>query len=263
MEHLCYLCGEPITTGQLVTGDHVVPVVFLGKKQPKLPGFDYAGRIPTHQACNNQFSDEAFFRQSIHLVELVQSRQMHGVLQSSEYAGIEIVPLTPDQAPTFTNREFRRFSFIDAREIDTETLKNPAFYEDKKKVNLLRIAVQAAISVKAKSAAALLVKRKLRRVPSFWRIYASPFELEGSPDLCKYFGLEKPFGPTTRASLRQVRPDEWLVVYQHRSLLTFLLFAFHDAELEPRQVLDTPGCEIHAYSGSTLNSLIGHQWHMV
>lgn len=258
----CYLCGQPIGPGQLATGDHVVPVVFLGKKQPKTPGFDYAGRIPTHQTCNNNFSDETFFRQAIHLLELVQLRHVPEVHQSSQCANIKIPPLKTDQVFTLANRDFRRFSFIDTREIDVKALINPTFYENREKINLLKIAIQAAIGVKAKSAAALLVKRKIKRVPSFWRIYASPFELEGSPDLSKYFGSDKPFGPCTQASLRQVRPDEWLVVYRHRSLLTFLLFVFHHAEVEPRQVLNRPECEIHTYYGSTLNSLVGHHWHV-
>lgn len=105
MEDLCYLCGKAIEPGQPVTGDHVVPVVFLERKQPKTPGFDYTGRMRTHQACNNHFSDETFFKQAIHLLELAQARQMHGALRSREHPGITILPVTPDQVPRFTGRE--------------------------------------------------------------------------------------------------------------------------------------------------------------
>lgn len=263
MENLCYLCGKAMDPGQPVTGDHVVPVVFLGKKQPKRPGFDYAGRMPTHQECNNHFSDETYFKQAVHLLELAQSRQMHDPLQISGHASITVLPVTPDQVPRFAGREFRRFGFIDTRAVELQSLKDPAFYADKTRVNLLKTAVQAAIAVKAKSAAALLVKRALREIPTFWRIYASPFEVEGSPDLSRYFGSIKPFGPNTRASMRQLRSDEWLVVYQHKSFLTFLLFVFHDAEVDPRQVLKAPGCEIHAFSGRALKDLAGYQWCVV
>ena len=263
MEHLCYLCGKAIEPGQPVTGDHVVPVVFLGRKQPKTAGFDYAGRMRTHQTCNNHFSDETFFKQAIHLLELAQAQQMHGALQSREHPGITILPVTPDQVPRFTGREFKRFGFIDTRHVAPEALKDPAFYEGKKKVNLLRTAAQAAMAVKAKSSAALLVKRVIRGVPTQWRIYATPFEIGGKPDLAEHFGSTKPFGPHTRASIREVRPDEWLVVYQHRTLLTFLLFSLHEGDVDPRRTLSHPGCEIYAFSGTALNKLAEHEWNVV
>jgi hypothetical protein len=263
MEYSCYLCGQPILPHQLKTGDHVVPVVFLGKKQPKTPGFDYAGRIPTHQACNNHFSDETFFRQAMHLVELFQTSQVHGALQNSQHPDVKILPVTTDQVPLFTNRDFKRFNFIDTRDIEIETLSNPIFYADKTKTNLLKVAIQAAMTVKAKSASALLVKRQLKHVPAFWRIFATPFDAVGSPNLSKFFNSGKPFGPHTRASMLQAGRDEWLIAYQHRRLLTFLFFVFHEAEVDPRRVLDTADCEIHKYSANSLNDLAGHQWHLV
>jgi hypothetical protein len=188
---------------------------------------------------------------------------MHGALQSAQHADITSLPVTPDQVPRFTGREFKRFGFIDTRRVEPEVLKDPAFYVGKKKVSLLRLAAQAAIAVKAKSAAALLVKRAIKRIPSAWRIYATPFKVEGSPDLSEHFGSTKPFGPQTRASIREVQADEWLVVYQHRSFLTFLLFVLHSKEVDPRQILSHPDCEIYAFSGGALNDLAEHRWHVV
>jgi hypothetical protein len=260
VEDICYLCGTAIEPGQRITGDHVVPVVFLGKKQPKRVGFDYAGRLRTHQACNNNFSDESFLNQAVHLLELVRTQQMHNALQSREHPQITILPVTPDQVPRFTGREFKRFAFTDARQVDPEALKDPAFYEGKKKVNLLRIAAQATMAVKAKSSAALLVKRVIKRVPTHWRIYATPFEIGDEADLSAHFGSTKPFGPCTRATMREVASGEWLVVYQHRNFLTFLLFILHERDIDPRETLSHPNCEIYAFFGTSINELGGYDW---
>jgi len=263
MEDICYLCGTAIEPGHRITGDHVVPVVFLGKKQPKRVGFDYAGRLRTHQACNNNFSDESFLNQAVHLLELGRTQQMHSALQSREHPEITILPVTPDQVPRFTGREFKRFDLTDTRHVDLEALKNPAFYEGKKKVNLFRIAAQATIAVKAKSSAALLVKREIKRVPSHWRIFATPFEIGDKVDLAAHFGSTKPFGPYTRATMREVASGEWVVVYQHRNFLTFLLFILHERDVDPRKTLSHPDCEIYAFFGTSINELAGYDWRAV
>lgn len=56
---ICYLCGKPILPEHEIDEDHVVQKTLLGKKQPKMPGFDYGGRLITHKECNNKFGGAA------------------------------------------------------------------------------------------------------------------------------------------------------------------------------------------------------------
>lgn len=248
---------------QAVTGDHVVPTVLLGRKQPKMPGYDYAGRIRTHQTCNNHFSDETFFRQALHLALLFQHGNTHDPLQNVRHPGITILPVTPDQVPAFVDRDFRRFKFIDTRYTDIAQLKDPEFYADKLKTNPLKEAIYAAMSVMAKSAAALLVTRELHRVPRNWRIFASPHEVIDLVDTVPIFNGTRPFGQHTRASVHKFNPNEWGVAYQHKSLLMLFLFAFHDAEVDIRKAFNIPDSEIHGFFGNSLNDLLTLQWQVI
>lgn len=259
----CYLCGHPIEPDQARTGDHVVPTVLLGRKQPKVPGYDYAGRIPTHRTCNNHFSDETFFRQALHLILLILHGNTHGSLQNAQHPGITILPVTPDQVPAFVERDFRRFKFIDTRNTEIDQLKNPEFYADKLKTNLFKESMYAAMSVMAKSAAALLVMRKLHRVPRNWKIFASPHEAIDSWDTASVFNGTRPFDQHTRAAVHKSNQDEWFVAYQHKSLLMLFLFAFHDSDVDLRKTFAIPGSEIHGFFGDSLNDLLTLQWQLI
>jgi hypothetical protein len=246
--------------GEPVTSDHVVPTVLLGKKQPKQRGYYYAGRIRTHQACNNNFSDESFFKQAIHLTELIRSGRAHGPLQNAQHPGITVLPVTPDQLVKFVSRDFKRFHFLDARGLEVTQLNDPAYYADKLKVNLLQVAIHAAMSVFAKSAAALLMKQRAHEVPRRWRIFSSPYEGMSHADFDKRFGAKLLFNEHTWAAFSQIREDEWLVAYQHKSLLILFLFVFHEFAVDLNDTFNVPGNELNEFSGESLNELITGQW---
>lgn len=256
----CYLCGQPITAGPGQTADHVVPTLLIDREQPKALGYEYAGKLPTHSECNNHFKDENFFKQALHLVLLVQAGETHNALQSVQHPGIVILPVTPDQVPKFGTREFRRFNFIDTRTTDVDDLKKPAFYADKTKTNLQKVALHASMTVLAKSAAALLIKRKLVGIPARWRIFASPHELRDPNELFRELAEIKPFDTHTRAALHHVNRGEWRVIYQYKTLLVIFLFAFHDSFVDFGSVFVIPGSEVHEFSSASLKDLLAVQW---
>ena len=55
MNKICYLCNEPILPDQKISGDHVYPKGIMKREQPKVKGFDYAGKVDSHENCNNEF----------------------------------------------------------------------------------------------------------------------------------------------------------------------------------------------------------------
>lgn len=256
----CYLCGKPITPDESSSRDHVVPTVLLGKQPPKVRGYDYAGWLLTHSHCNNHFSDETFFNSALYLVQYSRSGNTQDTYQNVNLPNVTVLPFTATQIPKFIDRDFKRFKFIDTRKIAIEELKNPEFYADKSKCNLLQMAMYAAMTVMAKSSAALLVKRELKKVPQCWRIFATPFDVSDGSNLSSIFGETTPFGPNTKAVLEEICPDEWLVSYQHQNLLILFLFVFHHSDVNLHKVFNFPESEIHKYSGSSLNELLTNQW---
>ena len=259
---LCYLCGKEFIPGEKITGDHVVPQALLEKRaQPKVRGIDYAGFIRTHRTCNNHFSDETFFRKALHLVELSIGGTMHNPLQSLKDPSISILPVTEDQIPNFGKNDFDRFKFIDTRQIPYGKFTDPKFFEGKPKTNLLENSMHAAMTVMAKSSAALLVKRYLRAVPSHWLILASPYDARGI-NLDDLFQGVKPFDRINRAKIEQQNIDEWSVLFQHKSLLVSYCFVFHRTDPVFNPGLFHPESEIHRYAGTDLNRMLQDQWHV-
>ncbi len=259
----CYLCGKSITMSDSQTSDHVVPVLLLESKQPKRRGFTYAGRLRTHQQCNNHFADEGFFKKAIHLLELLHVGNAHGALRHARRPDITILPVTPDQVSRFVGRDFARFNFIDARTLDVARLADPNFYLDKTKINLKLEAAQAAITVLAKSAAALLVKRQLVKIPSHWRIYASIYEAMSLGSFAEQFGSPTFFDNRTVVAIDQIGEDEWQVAYQHKSFLILFVFVFHKVTIELDRIFTIPGSEIHEFSGDSRNELLTRKWHVI
>ena len=59
MQDICYLCGLSISCQK--SDDHVIPKQLITRKQPKVKGFEYAGKLPSHAECNNRFGPEISF----------------------------------------------------------------------------------------------------------------------------------------------------------------------------------------------------------
>jgi 5-methylcytosine-specific restriction endonuclease McrA len=69
---VCYLCGKPIAA-QPQTGDHVVPKTLLEGQPPKMRGFEYAGLLPAHKKCNNEFGPESYTQRALELLDALHS----------------------------------------------------------------------------------------------------------------------------------------------------------------------------------------------
>lgn len=68
MNDICYLCGTQVLVSE-ITDDHVVPKQFIKRSQPKVKGFDYAGVLPSHESCNNEFEPEVYSQKALILIK--------------------------------------------------------------------------------------------------------------------------------------------------------------------------------------------------
>lgn len=263
-EVICYLCGKPIAEPK-PSGDHAVPVSLITRAQPKVRGFDYAGKIPTHETCNNRFGPETYITKALELLEVLTDSKNYLTLQHMQSPDITIQALDASKLPNLTQKDIEFFKLIDVRESDIRFLNDPDFYRDKPKTNPTRDALYVSLSVLTKSAAALLIKRKLHSVPASWKVYAMPYSgASDQIDFDEVVGETQPFENGIRAWIRQLDdgPD-WLVLYRAKSLLVYLIFVFDNREPLPFLKQTFPEAEIFLFSGATINDLLAAGWHKV
>jgi hypothetical protein len=178
---------------------------------------------------------------------------------------ITILPLDASKLSHFTQRDLIFFKMIDVRELDVSELSDPDFYTGKVKTNPIRDALFIVLSVVAKSAAALLVKRYLREVPGFWRMYAQPYTGSLSHfDLSGLLGENKPFDKEMRVWIVELPNRNWHVIYAAEGTLVFLTFAFNDRRRLLREIKDTHA-DAHTFyfAGTCINELLVAGWHEV
>ena len=261
MGEICYLCGLPIGSSP-TSGDHAIPVTLMTRKQPKVKGFDYAGKLPTHPECNNRFGPETYVAKALNLLELLESEDGTAAYQHRDHPEITIQALDASKLPDFTQKDLAFFKFIDVRDIDYPRWSKPDFFADKRKTNPKRDAIHVAMSVLAKSTAALLIKRKLQSVPTTWRIYAIPYS--GATDQLDFdhiFGRTEPFDVGVKVWLVQLDDTDWLAIYRAKSIIIFFVFVF-----APHNALEAirphfPDADILEFTGSCLNELLSAGWH--
>ena len=263
-EVICYLCGKPIeeTTS---SGDHAVPAALITRTQPKVRGFDYAGKIPTHETCNNRFGPETYVTKALDLLEVLADKKNYLTLQNRQHPEITIQALDASKLPSLTQKDLEFFKMIDVRDSDVRSLNDPDFYRDKPKTNPTRDALYVALSVLTKSAAALLIKRKIHSVPKSWKVYAIPYSgASDQLDFDEVVGETQPFENGIKAWIRQLDDyQDWLVLYRAKSLLVYLIFVFEDHDPLPFLKHKYPESEIHLFSGAAINDMLAKSWHKV
>ncbi|GAG47616.1 unnamed protein product, partial [marine sediment metagenome] len=186
-----YLCGEEIEG--LASKDHVFPKQFIKRKQPKVKGFAYAGVLPTHEECNNKFGAERMCQKSLQLIDALYNPEFL-ILQHKNNPEIEIMAFDSDCLLGFTKSDREFFKIIDARNTSIKELSDTEFYKDKTKTDPRKQALNIALSVLAKSAAAVLVRRYDISPNTSWRILCIPYH-GASPELNfdDLLGNTKPF----------------------------------------------------------------------
>lgn len=264
MDSTCYLCGLPISD-QEMSGDHAVPKQFITRKQPKAKGFDYGGILPAHLHCNNRFGPEAFSSKALDLIAVLNDEACVSKLQHKDDSSIQIMAINSDCLKVFTQRDLQFFKFIDVRDISVAKFSSPSFFAGKPKANPIRDSLFVALSVLAKSAAALLVSRKLQRLPSRWRVLALPYTgASNEHDFDSIFGDTKPFDIGVKVWIRPFDEKNWFTLYRAQNLLVYFLFSFSETnEFWNEMLARFPDTERLAFEGAKLNELVDYKWRRV
>ncbi len=159
-KNICYLCGLPVS-GQK-SDDHVVPKQLIKRSQPKVKGFDYAGKLPSHDSCNTRFRPEISCQKALRLISVLQDDNYFTIRTHQDNPDIKILAIDSDCLSAFSQQDLQFFKFIDVCNKELSKWSNPSFFTGKPKTNPLEHALFVSLSVLAKSASALLVSRELK-----------------------------------------------------------------------------------------------------
>lgn len=262
---LCYLCGKPLGN-QKVNEDHVVQKLFMKRSQPKAKGFDYAGVLLTHEDCNNKFGGsggraETMCKKALQLLNALSSDKTL-FCERKDNPNIRIVAIPFDQLPLFADDDKKFFGLIDVRNEPYEKLTSAAFLTGKEKINPFKSPVNVALSVLAKSAAAVLVKRGKISPSSQWRILAMPFYSGNADfDLDHIFGHTKPFEIGVKLWAKPFENQDWFVAYKHEGLLLFFCLGFSQDESNFRKLANRfKDATKLVFESHRLIDLVGYDW---
>lgn len=258
--NICYLCGTPIAVDD-TSKDHVIPKQFTKRKQPKAKGYDYAGSLPSHKSCNNQFGPEVYTQKALMLLEVLYEENCFSVHQHRDHPEITILALNADRFSEFTRRERQFFKITDVRELPYKDWSDPEFFSDKKKSDPHKDSLFVALSVLAKSAAALLIARRLKSIPSCWHIITIPFIGARDVDFDVILGKKKPFEDNVKIWIHPLGNNDWFVIYKVENVLFWFLFWFSGNGAALEQILQNFGdAERLCFEGKQLTQLIGYEW---
>lgn len=263
MKDICYLCGLPISGRK--SNDHVVPKQLLKRKQPKVKGFDYAGMLPSHAKCNNQFGPETYCKKAMSLIHVLHDNNCFLKRRHPDNPNIEILAINSNCLPDFSTQDLRFFKFIDVRNKELSEWSNPSFFTGKPKTNPLEHALFVSLSVLAKSASALLVSRELKYIPKQWRIIAIPnYGKHNTIDFDELVGNTKPFDIGVKVWLKPVNNGNWWVIYKAFDMVVFMFYWFSCISSDIVEISPFRSeAQCFEFQSPRLIDLINYQWKQI
>lgn len=260
----CYLCGRSLSDAGC-SADHVVPKTLIARTQPKVKGFDYAGTLPTHTSCNNEFGPETYAGKAIELLDALHNPEVFHEYRHPKDPSIRMMAVNSAALPTFTRRDLQFFRIIDVRARTKDQLHDLSLIEGSESANPMQQALVVALAVLTKSAAALIVSRKLKSVPNAWDVLAMPFVGDvaehGFDDL---FGGTEPFDIGLKVWLGKLETGDFLTIYRAKKVLVFFLFRFSDTTAAwDKMLLRFPNATRLRFHGPRLLDVLKNSWERV
>lgn len=228
MNPICYLCGEEISN-ETPTGDHVISQQFITRDQPKVNGFDYGSKLPTHHNCNTRFGPEKMCSKALQVLGAYKNQ----IYTNSQDPTISIQPFRKEELGSFSKKDFEFFGLIDTTNHNYKDWAHSLdFFKDKKKANPLKKALNIATSVLVKNAAALLVKRFNVSPRSYWNVLCMPYQtLKNTPELDAIFGNTKPFEIGVKVWIKKFDNNtDYIVRYKNQKADFIMIFSFFQDE---------------------------------
>ena len=210
---VCYLCSQPVD-GSRSSRDHVIPRALRGKGPPKVKGFDYGGVLPTHSTCNNGFGDETYVSKALQLLGALCDPKTTFCQSAPGNLKGRVLMLNEARLPGFGLQDFRFFGIHDARSDSMASMDDSDYFTRKPRVYFKKTVRNIILSVLAKSAAALLIKRHLEDLPSNWHIVCVFFVGDATKiDLLAFFRKTKPFAKDIRVGMSRFEASSWVSCY--------------------------------------------------
>lgn len=257
----CYLCGKPLALREK-SADHVVPKTLIKRDQPRVKGFDYAGTLPSHRVCNNQFGPETYASKALDLISALYDEACvfeyaHPALSSARMMTIKSTCL-----PGFTRRDLAFFKIIDARPLPKDAMHDPDLLQGRQPVNPKQLALFTALAVLTKSAAALLVSRKLPDVPPRWDVLAVPYVGDASGvDFDDILGATAPFDAEVKVWTGLMVTGDYLLVYRAKRVIVYFLFRFSPSSAAYDRMLSQFSDDNRfRFEGGSLMDLVNGVW---
>ena len=138
----------------------------------------------------------------------------------------------------------------------------PAFYTDKPRADFRRTVLCTSLSVLAKSAAALLVSRRLAELPGNWDIVCVAFAGDATKaDLSAFFGETKPFAPDIRVWTKKFGAGSWISIYVTGTAVAWFFFLMDEDRSLVEGIRERfPRESCLRFQGKSLMDLVGHDW---
>jgi len=267
MNEICYLCGKEIQSYDTKNKDHVFPKQFVTRKHPKEKGFDYFGILPVHKECNSKFGDptsatESMVKKSLKLINVLFNPESHIVRIHRENPNIKVLAINSEYLEDFSNKDLEFFKISDVRNINYNTLTSLEFLNNQKSVKPFDKSTDVCLSVLAKSAAAILIKRNSVKIPQNWTIAAYPgFTQDIDSDFVKILGETKPLEKGIKFWSKLINSDNYICIFKFETIVVFFHYAF-DSGLYIKKVLPDifKGKDIVVFSGNNLLDLVNYKW---
>jgi hypothetical protein len=267
MEPRCYLCGGKPIAEREMSKDHVVQHQLIKRDQPIARGYDYGGFLPTHKECNNKFGGksartEYAWRTALQLENVLQDENCFRRRQRIDQPDVILLVLKDDCLRSFSRDDLEFFGITDVRRKDYDDWSSPSFWKDKKKIDPYERSTNIILSVLAKSAAAILVKRCGIAPQASWRILATLVIGENVSVLAdEFFRPSKPFDLNLSIKVAQTETGDWVVCYVVGKLAALLSFAVSEDNTwfnARKSAFEDWGC--YLFESDRLLDLIGYNW---
>lgn len=262
---LCYLCGEPVEKDS--DDDHVVPRQFIKRKQPKVKGFDYAGVLKTHRTCNNKFGGrsaetEVICQQALKLIQVLYNEDCIITREYKKDPSIRIMGINFECLSSFNETDLQFFGLIDVHDKEYDEWASPEFLKQHKSIDLFKKPVNVALSVLAKSAAAILVSRHGFWPKSKWRIMALPhISSDSDVDFDHFFGTTKPFEIGVKLWTKPWDNGDRFTAYKYEGVHVFLNFGYSQDNRNFEHITSAfPAASKLIFESERLIDMIGYDW---
>lgn len=260
----CYLCGNDISEDEKKSNDHAYPKTLLKRKNPKTKGFEYLGGLPTHSKCNNRFGPEQYAKKGLELLNVLYNQKAVNIFQRTDDPSIQILTINTNFISEFSIQERKYFEIADINGQEYSEWSNPKYLKKQKKVNPFEKPTNISLSVLAKSAAAILIKKIfIKSIQCPWRILAIVNYADDSTiDLDEMYGDRIRLDEEVDIYIKRfANTKDCLITYKFIHIVLIFHFCFEPGNssinMYKKSYSDVP---LLLFKKDTLNELIDFNW---